>query len=63
MYLYSILKPAPGSRSVGTIGGLRGGAEPGAAAPLFQIILYDSTPFNRPGNRFIKCSLILSSET
>ena len=45
-----------------TIGGFRGGAEGAAAPPLFKVFLHDSTHSNRPGSRFIKCSLILSSE-
>ena len=44
------------------MGGFRGGAE-GAAAPFFKTFLFDPNPSNRPENRFIKCSLILSFET
>ena len=43
------------------IGGFRGGTQ-GAQPPLYQNILYNSTHSNRPGDRFIKCSLILFSE-
>ena len=47
------------------IDGFRGGAD-GAATPpppFFKTFLYDPNPSNRPENRFIKCFLILSSET
>ena len=52
---------------VESIDGFRGGAE-GAPAPPFiscilKTFLYDPYPSNRPENLFIKCSLILSSET
>ena len=58
------------------IGGFRGGGEGGGGggggggrAPpppspsSFKTFLYDLNPFNRPKNRFIRCFLILSSET
>ena len=44
------------------MGGFRGGAE-GPRPPFFKTSLFDPNPFNRPENRFIKCSLILSFET
>ena len=55
------------SRKLFFLGGFRGGAEE-TAAPLFisctfKTFLYDPNPSNRPYNRSIKCSLILSSET
>ena len=46
-----------------TIGGFRGGTEGAAPPPFFKTFLYDHNPVNRPENRFIKFSLILSTET
>ena len=44
-------------------GGFMGCAPaPHPPPPFFKTFLYDPNPSNRPKNRFIKCSLILSSE-
>ena len=55
------------SRKLLFMGGFRGGAEGTAAllfiSCIFKTFLYDPNPSNRPYNRSIKCSLILSSET
>ena len=51
------------------IGGFRGGGQgvrgscPPPPPSFFKTFLYDLNPFNRPKNRFIRCFLILSSET